>query len=95
MRAPSPDDPFAATIGRLGGGDPVPGTFTYSPASGTVLAPGVSHTLKVVFTPDDPAVYATAHASASVSVNAKVTPTLTWDAPGVDSPRASRSTARS
>lgn len=38
---------------------PVPGTFTYTPPSGTVLATGNGHSLSVHFLPDDIATYAT------------------------------------
>lgn len=45
----------------------VPGTFAYSPAAGTILAPGTS-TLSVTFTPTDLTDYTTATASVSISV---------------------------
>jgi hypothetical protein len=43
------------------------GTFSYSPGPGTVLTPG-AHTLTVTFTPTDPVDYATAVATASVTI---------------------------
>jgi uncharacterized repeat protein (TIGR01451 family) len=45
----------------------VPGTFSYSPGAGTVLAPG-THTLTATFTPTDTLDYATAVATTSVTV---------------------------
>ena len=57
----------------------VPGTFAYSPASGTVLAAG-SQTLSVTFTPTNTASYSTATASVPLTVN-KATPAITWAAP--------------
>jgi len=45
----------------------VPGTFSYSPAAGTVLQPG-SQTLTVTFTPKDATDYTPATASAVISV---------------------------
>lgn len=48
---------------------PVPGTFSYTPAAGTVLAPGTA-TLSVTFTPADAANYSPATASVSITVNA-------------------------
>lgn len=54
------------------------GTFVYTPAAGTVLAPG-SQTLSVTFTPTDNLDYTTATASVSISVNAPLptaTPTI-------------------
>jgi Bacterial Ig-like domain (group 3)/FG-GAP-like repeat len=51
----------------------VPGTFTYTPASGTILSAG-AQTLSVTFTPTDTADYTTATA----------TVTLTVDKPGSD-----------
>ncbi len=57
----------------------VPGTFVYSPASGTVLSAG-SQTLNVTFTPTDTTDYNTATATATLTVN-KATPLITWAAP--------------
>jgi hypothetical protein len=48
----------------------VPGTFTYTPASGTVLATG-THTLAASFAPADPANYTDASAAASIDVLAQ------------------------
>jgi hypothetical protein len=56
----------------------VPGTFTYSPASGT-LAAG-THTLSVTFTPSDTANYTTNTATVVLQVN-RSTPTITWATP--------------
>jgi N-acetylneuraminic acid mutarotase len=49
------------------GGTALNGSFTYSPAAGTVLSPG-SQTLSVSFTPDDRANYRGATKSVSISV---------------------------
>jgi hypothetical protein len=49
----------------------VPGTFTYSPAAGTLLAPGSGQTLKVTFTPADSTDYTTAAATAAISVTSQ------------------------
>ena len=60
----------------------VPGTFTYSPAAGTV--PGVGPTtLQVTFTPTDSVDYASTTKTVSLTVTAvtQVAPTLTWSAP--------------
>ena len=57
----------------------VAGTFTYSPAAGTVLSAG-SQTLSVTFTPTDTTDYNTATDSVTLIVN-KATPTVTWDPP--------------
>jgi hypothetical protein len=57
----------------------VPGTFVYSPASGTVLTAG-SHTLNVTFTPTDTTDYTTATQSVTLTVTQK-TPTVTWATP--------------
>ncbi|MGC8640994.1 MAG: beta strand repeat-containing protein, partial [Isosphaeraceae bacterium] len=54
----------------------VPGTFAYTPVSGTVLGAGVQ-TLKATFTPTDTATYANTTATASLTVSqATVTPVL-------------------
>ena len=70
-----------ATAAVIVNGNPVnvPGTFTYSPAVGTVLGAG-SQTLSVSFTPTDMTDYTTATASAMIYVS-QATPTLTWANP--------------
>jgi len=56
----------------------VPGTFVYTPASGTVLNAGNSQTLHVDFTPTDSTNYTTASKSVSINVNQKpVTASIT------------------
>ena len=57
----------------------VAGTFSYSPAAGTVLSAG-SHTLSVTFTPDDAANYNGASANVTINVT-KATSTITWSNP--------------
>jgi hypothetical protein len=57
----------------------VPGTFSYSPAAGTVLGAG-TQTITVTFTPNDTTDYATATATVTLTVN-QATPTITWSAP--------------
>ena len=52
----------------------VAGSFSYSPAAGTVLAVG-QHTLTATFTPQDTTDYTTATATVTLTVNS-VTPTL-------------------
>ncbi len=56
-----------------------PGTFTYSPAAGTVLGEGANQ-LTVTFTPTDTADYTTANGSVTIQVT-QATPTITWGAP--------------
>ena len=59
------------------GGNPVSGTFTYSPVLGTVLSAG-SHTLSATFKPDDGADYGTPlRATVTLTVN-KVLATISW-----------------
>ena len=57
----------------------VQGSFTYAPATGTVLGAG-GQTLSATFTPADTADYSAATASVSLVVN-KATPTITWATP--------------
>jgi hypothetical protein len=57
----------------------VAGTFSYSPAAGTVLGAG-TQTLTVTFTPDDSVNYASATANVSLAV-AKAVPVITWANP--------------
>ncbi len=58
----------------------VPGTFTYSPAAGTLLGAGNGQTLSVTFSPTDTTDYTRAIASAKLNV-AQATPTITWPNP--------------
>lgn len=57
----------------------VAGTFTYTPAAGTVPNAGVQ-TLSATFTPTDTAKYNSASATVSLTVN-KAAPTITWATP--------------
>jgi hypothetical protein len=58
----------------------IPGTFTYTPASGTVLSAGATQTLHVDFTPIDTVNYNSASADVTINV-LKVTPVITWSTP--------------
>lgn len=58
----------------------VPGTFTYTPSAGAMLAAG-THTPIVTFTPKDTTRYTTAHAAVLLTVN-KAEPTVSWATPG-------------
>ena len=57
----------------------ITGTFTYSPALGTVLTAG-THTVTLTFTPTDMVDYTTATASVALTVN-QATPAITWPTP--------------
>lgn len=59
----------ALSVVQLNASASVPGSFTYDPAAGTVLAAG-SRTLLAVFAPTDPASYGSASASVTVAVTA-------------------------
>ena len=58
----------------------VPGTFTYSPAAGTILKVGNDQNLSVTFTPTDTTDYTTATGITTIDVP-KVVPLITWSAP--------------
>ena len=58
----------------------VAGTFTYTPAAGTVLPAGAGQALSVTFTPTDSTDYASITAPATINVD-KATPTITWANP--------------
>jgi len=60
--------PAALSATQLDAKANVAGTFTYSPAAGTVLAPG-TQTLSVTFSPSDTADYTSPTASVSLVVN--------------------------
>jgi len=58
-----------------------PGTFTYTPASGTVLGAGGDHTLSVSFVPTDTTDYTSpAPVTTNIIVN-RAAPSITWTAP--------------
>ena len=58
----------------------VPGTFTYSPAAGTVLAVG-THTLTATFTPADTTDYTSGGTVSTQITVLPATPVLTWAKP--------------
>jgi cyclophilin family peptidyl-prolyl cis-trans isomerase len=55
----------------------VPGTFTYAPALGTILATGNGQSLSVGFTPSDTSDYTVANGSATINITPTPTPTST------------------
>jgi hypothetical protein len=59
----------------------VSGSFTYTPAAGTVLKAGAGQALSISFTPTDRTDYATVTATVAISVT-QATPVLTVSAPG-------------
>ena len=67
--------PAAITYGtalsatQLNATSTMPGTFAYTPASGTVLNPGRSQTLSVTLTPTDTTDYTTATSTVQLTVN--------------------------
>ncbi|HZY81985.1 MAG TPA: MBG domain-containing protein [Cyclobacteriaceae bacterium] len=80
-------NPTAITYGtalsgaQLNASSSVPGTFVYSPLSGTVLNAGVNQTLTATLTPADQANFNTIVTNKSITVN-KATPVVTWSNPG-------------
>jgi hypothetical protein len=58
------------------GGQPVPGTFSYTPAPGTLLPVGSGHVLRVIFTPDNASTFAAVNAAVLLDV-AKAPLTIT------------------
>jgi hypothetical protein len=57
----------------------VPGTFTYTPAAGTILIAG-THTIYVTFTPTNTKEYSATTASVQLTVK-QANPTVTWPTP--------------
>ena len=55
----------------------VPGTFTYTPGTGTVLKAGLGQTLSATFTPTDTTDYTSATTTAIINV-LQATPTISW-----------------
>jgi serine/threonine protein phosphatase PrpC len=77
---PRPDSINRATplgSAQLNASARVPGSFTYSPAMGETLMPGI-HTLSVSFTPADSVNYTPAEASVSLTVDEIVPASVTW-----------------
>lgn len=64
---------------QLNAASNLPGNFTYTPASGSVLTAG-SQTLSVTFTPADSTDYSSAKASVQLTVN-QATPATAWATP--------------
>jgi hypothetical protein len=69
----------ALSAAQLNATASVPGSFSYAPAAGHVLAAG-THTLSVTFTPSDSAKFTTAQSSVSLTVT-KALPAITWPKP--------------
>jgi hypothetical protein len=79
--APPAAIPYGTALSatQLDASSSVPGTFTYTPASGAVLTAGLQ-SLSVSFTPTDTTDYNTASATVTLTVN-KATPAITWATP--------------
>ncbi|MGZ4707938.1 MAG: FG-GAP-like repeat-containing protein, partial [Acidimicrobiales bacterium] len=80
---PSPADiVFGTPLGseQLDATAPVPGTFTYTPAAGTVLDVG-THQLRVRFVPDDLLLYFPTELTTTVTVLAPATESVAWSDP--------------
>ena len=69
----------ALSLAQLNATATIPGTFVYSPTTGTVPTAG-TQTLSVTFTPTDTTDYAPAISTISLIVN-KAIPTITWPTP--------------
>jgi hypothetical protein len=69
----------ALSATQLNASSPVAGTFTYTPAVGSVLSAG-KQTLSVTFTPTDTTNYTTTTSSVTLTVN-QATPTISWATP--------------
>ncbi|KQN34274.1 hypothetical protein ASE92_11725 [Pedobacter sp. Leaf41] len=70
--------PLTAT--QLNAAASIPGTFTYLPASGTILNAGANQTLKVDFVPIDAANYTSTSKAVTINV-VKPTPIIAWTNP--------------
>ena len=69
----------ALSVAQLNASSTIAGSFSYSPAAGTVLGAG-TQTLNVTFTPTDATDYTNGSASVTLFVN-QATPTITWPTP--------------
>jgi gliding motility-associated-like protein len=71
--------PLSAT--QLNATASVPGTFLYTPASGTILNVGVNQTLSLNFTPTDILNYNSINGRTALITVTKATPIVTWSTP--------------
>jgi len=67
---------LSATAADVFSSAPIPGTFTYTPAPATVLAPGLAQTLSVTFTPNDAVDYTTTNAQTTLDVDPAIPPAI-------------------
>src|SRR4029079_11915262 len=72
--------PTALSSTQLNATTGVPGVFTYTPASGTILNAGNGQTLSVTFVPTDTVNYATVVKNVTINV-LKGAPVITWNNP--------------
>ncbi|HEY3323310.1 MAG TPA: tandem-95 repeat protein, partial [Planctomycetota bacterium] len=70
----------ALSSAQLNATTDVPGTFVYTPATGSILDVGNSQNLSASFTPTDAVSYTTATATVSIDVT-QATPEITWNNP--------------
>jgi N-acetylneuraminic acid mutarotase len=80
---PSPADiTYGTPLGpaQLDATSPIPGTFSYTPPSGTVLHAGSGQVVSVTFTPADAVDYNVVTSTVPINV-AKATPVVTWPSP--------------
>ena len=70
----------ALSAAQLNATTAVPGSFVYTPASGTILGAGANQTLSVTFTPTSTANYTNATKTVAITVT-KATPAITWASP--------------
>src|SRR5262249_34899643 len=56
---------------------PIPGQYSYTPTSGTLLEPGADQMLQVVFTPQDSLNYMTASQTSALTVDPAVSVSIT------------------
>src|SRR5260221_2055409 len=71
-----------ALIGtQLNATTPVPGTFTYTPSSGTLLNAGANQILSVDFSPTDAANYNAVNGTTRLITVNKATPVIAWGTP--------------
>ena len=80
---PAPD-PIAYGVAlsatQLNAAASVPGSFSYTPAAGEILGPGV-HELSLNFIPTDTLNYTPARAMVLLTVNEKLSPSIAWTCP--------------
>jgi hypothetical protein len=88
ISAGTPLGPAQLDAAAMFNGSPLAGSFTYTPAAGSILAPGSGQVLTVTFTPADSQDFQTITATVQITVTAQ--PAVTLESVGWEDQKVSR-----